>query len=161
MCISIFIYVHLLCICTSFRTVSSSNVYHRASTACFQLSFNSSFSMHEKIDVLSSLDLDIRIVMAFYVFHLFFRLQIYLEDDYFNVHFKFYDFMWTSEWTFDSSLILSFENLYIFYYLILIYLSKLIIKIIFRRVEIIFRDGLIITRPNLSNIGYKNNFIIV
>lgn len=68
--------------------------------------------------------------------------------------------MWTSEWTFDSSLILSFENLYIFY-LILIYLSKLIIKIIFRRMEIIFRDGLIITRPNLSNIGYKNNFIIV
>lgn len=68
--------------------------------------------------------------------------------------------MWTSEWTFDSSLILSFENLYIFY-LILIYLSKLIIKIIFRRMEIIFRDGLIIIRPNLSNIGYKNNFIIV
>lgn len=79
---------------------------------------------------------------VFYVFHLFFR--VYLENDYLNVYFKFYDIMWTSEWTFDSSLILSFENLYIFYYLILIYLLKLIIKIIFERVEIMFRNGIII-----------------
>lgn len=66
--------------------------------------------------------------------------------------------MWTSERTSDTNfdLILGFENFHVFHYLILIYLSKLIIKIIFEK--IIFRDGVIITRPNFSNIEYKEQF---
>lgn len=94
--ISIYVYLSYLCICIFFRTVSSSNVYSRASMACF-INFLSIllFQCTKKIDVLFPLDLDSHRHGVFYLFHLFFRL--YLENDYLNVYFKFYDIMWTSE----------------------------------------------------------------
>lgn len=57
--ISIYVYLSYLCICIFFRTVSSSNVYSRASTACF-INFLSilPFQCTKKIDVLFPLDLD-------------------------------------------------------------------------------------------------------